>query len=73
MTNAEEVTGARDEHYDLVSVLYHTMQEASSLQTYIEDARSAGDNDLAGFFEEVQQQDRQRTERAKQLLGRKLS
>jgi len=34
MTNAEEVTGARDEHYDLVSVLYDTMQEASSLQTY---------------------------------------
>jgi len=73
MTNAEQVTGARDEHYDLVSVLYHTMQEASTLQTYIEDARSAGDNDLGGFFEEVQQQDRQRTERAKQLLGRKLS
>jgi predicted amidohydrolase len=48
-------------------------RKASSLQTYIEDARSAGDNDLAGFFEEVQQQDRQRTERAKQLLGRKLS
>lgn len=73
MTNAERVTGARDEHYDLISVLYHTMQEAETLQTYIDDARSAGDNDLAGFFEEVQQQDRQRTERAKQLLGRKLS
>ena len=49
------------------------MQEASTLQTYIEDARSAGDNDLAGFFEQVQQEDRQRTERAKELLGRKLS
>jgi hypothetical protein len=73
MTNGEQATGTRDEHYDLVSVLYHTMQEASTLQTYIEDARSAGDNDLADFFEEVQQQDRQRTERAKQLLGRKLS
>jgi hypothetical protein len=28
MTNAEQVTGARDEHYDLVSVLDHTMQES---------------------------------------------
>lgn len=73
MTNAERVTSTRDEHYDLISVLYHTMQEAETLQTYIDDARSAGDNDLAGFFEEVQQQDRQRTERAKQLLARKLS
>jgi hypothetical protein len=74
MTSAEKVTGTRDEHYDLISVLYHTMQEAETLQTYIDDARSAGDNnDLAGFFEEVQQQDRQRTERAKQLLARKLS
>lgn len=58
MTNAQRVTGTRDEHYDLISVLYHTMQEAETLQTYIDDARSAGDNDLAGFFEEVQQQDR---------------
>jgi hypothetical protein len=73
MTNAQLVTGTRDEHYDLISMLYHTMQEAETLQTYIDDARSAGDGDLAGFFEEVQQQDRQRTERAKQLLGRKLS
>ena len=73
MTNAQLVTGTRDEHYDLISMLYHTMQEAETLQTYIDDARSAGDGYLAGFFEEVQQQDRQRTERAKQLLGRKLS
>lgn len=69
----QQATETRDEHYNLVSILYHTLQEAETLQTYIDDARSSGDSDLAGFFEEVQQQDRERTKRAKQLLGRKLS
>jgi hypothetical protein len=51
MTNGEQVTGAPDEHYNVVRVLYHTMQEAAILQTYIEVARSAGDDDLAGSLQ----------------------
>ena len=26
MTNGEQITGTRDEHYNLVSVLYHSLQ-----------------------------------------------
>jgi hypothetical protein len=72
-TTTEQVTGTRNEHYDLVSVLYHTLHEAETLQTYIDDARSRGDNEVASFLEEVQQQDHVRAEQAKQLLARKIS
>lgn len=65
-------TGTRDEHYDLVSVLYHTLQEADTIERYIADARDRKDDDLAGFFQDVQQQDRERAERAKQLLGGRI-
>ncbi len=69
---ADSGSGARDEHYDLVSVLYHTLQEADTIDRYIEDARDRNDDELAGFFGEVQEQDRQRAERAKQLLGSRI-
>lgn len=66
-------TGTRDAHYDLVSVLYHTLQEADTIDQYIEDARGRGDDALADFFEEIQQADRDRAERAKALLGERVS
>lgn len=62
-------TGTRDVSYDLVSVLYHTLQEAETIQQYIDDAKERGDEDAAGFFAEVQKQDRSRAERAKSLLA----
>jgi alpha-D-ribose 1-methylphosphonate 5-triphosphate diphosphatase PhnM len=73
MSNGQSATGTRDEHFDLVSVLYHVLQAAETYQQYIDDARSAGDDELAGFFEEVQEQDRRRGERAKELLNARLS
>lgn len=69
---AEARTGTRDEHYDLVSVLYHTLQEADTIDRYIEDARGRGDDELARFFEGVQEENRQRSERAKQLLTARI-
>lgn len=69
---AEQHTGVRDEHYDLVSVLYHTLQEADTIERYIHDARDRGDNDLATFFEQVQQEDRDRADRGKRLLSERI-
>lgn len=68
----EKATGTRDEHYDIVSVLYHTLQECETIQRYIDDAREKGDTELAGFFEGVQVDDRKRAERAKQLLSARV-
>ncbi len=67
-----EETGTRDEHYDLISALYHTLQEAETACQYMRDAKSAGDDELAGFFEEVKKEARDRAERAKSLLSRRL-
>jgi rubrerythrin len=73
MTSGNRVTGVRDEHYNLVSILYHALQGAETYDTYISDAESAGDQELAQFFRQVQEEERRRAARAKELLGRKLT
>ncbi|HYX51617.1 MAG TPA: hypothetical protein VE843_17850 [Ktedonobacteraceae bacterium] len=61
-------TGTSNEYYNLVSIMYHALNGAQTYDTYIRDAEQSGDNDLAQFFREVQQEDHRRSERAKQLL-----
>jgi rubrerythrin len=73
MTTGENVTGVRDEHYNLVSILYHALQGAETYDTYIRDAEGAGDQELAQFFRAVQEEERRRAARAKELLGRRLT
>ncbi len=63
-------TGTSNPEYNLISVLYHALQGADLYQKYASDAGS--DQDLANFFREVQQQEQQRAERAKQLLAQRL-
>ncbi len=48
-------------------------QLAETYDTYISDAEGAGDQELAQFFREVQEEERRRSVRAKELLGRKLA
>ncbi len=55
--------------FDLVSVLYHALEEAQTSSTYIQDAQQHGRQDLAHFFQQVQQQANDRAERARQLLS----
>ena len=63
-------TGTKDVTYNLVSVMYHALQGADLYEQYASDAGS--DQDLASFFREVQQQEKQRADRAKQLLAKRL-
>ena len=65
----ERTTGTRDEHYNLVSVLYHALQSADTCNHYAMDAQAAGDERLAAFFRETQDIQTQVAERAKELLG----
>jgi hypothetical protein len=53
MEPQDKSTGTRDEHYNLVSVLYHALQDAENCDTYALDALEAGRDDLATFFREV--------------------
>jgi len=63
----------KDKHYNLISVLYHTLQGSDTCGTYLMDAEKSGDEELAEFFREVDGQYRQIADRAKGLLSGRLS
>ena len=69
MDPGEQITDTRDEHYDLVSVLYHALHAAETMEACILDAEAAGDERLASFFREAQAVQTQLAERAKEMLG----
>ena len=69
MEPQDKSTGTRDEHYNLVSVLYHALQDAENCDTYALDALEAGRDDLATFFREAQVEQIARARRTKELLG----
>ncbi|WP_174842743.1 hypothetical protein [Sphingomonas sp. ID1715] len=60
-------TGTRDTTYDLTAVLYHALQGVENCETYQQDAQS-GDQQLAQFFQQAAQTQRQLAEQAKTLL-----
>jgi hypothetical protein len=69
MDPGEQITGTRDEHYNLISVLYHALQGADTCSGYALDAEAAGDERLAAFFREAGVTHMQLADRAKGLLG----
>ncbi|MGI8860867.1 MAG: hypothetical protein ACR2HO_12080 [Rubrobacteraceae bacterium] len=69
----ERTTGTRDEHYDLISVLYHALKGADNCDHYAMDAEAEGKQDLADFFREAQGGQQLLAERAKDLLGISVS
>lgn len=69
-TNCE--TGTKNEQYDLISVLYHSLESAVTYEQYIEDAKQAGDNDLTAFFQELKETNCQTADKAKQLLKQRI-
>lgn len=73
MARGERATGTPNTVYDLTSVLYHALEGGATYETYIRDAEESGDSGLAEFFRQVQEEDRQRAERAKELLRERLS
>ena len=66
-------TGTSDKTYNLISILYHAREGASTYQQYVSGAEGDGDSELADFFREVQQHHQQLGERAKEMLKQRLS
>jgi hypothetical protein len=62
-----------DEVYDIVSVLYHSLQGASAYDQYVGDAQAAGDDELERFFRACRTEEHARARRAKTLLLARLS
>lgn len=69
MDAGEQVTGMRDEHYNLVSALYHALQGADTCDQYALDAEAEGKQDLANFFRSAQKAQMEIADQAKSLLG----
>jgi hypothetical protein len=56
--------------YDLISVLYHSLQAADTCARYRQDAESEGSTEVADFMREVQEQNTRIAQQAKELLFR---
>ena len=69
MDAGEQTTGTRDEHYNLIAVLYHALHGAENCEIYALDAEAAGNEQLATFFREGQGMQVGLAEQAKGLLG----
>lgn len=65
-----QTTGTKDEHYNLISVLYHALQGGDTINQYLQDVQ--GNEELSQFLQETQQQYQQTAEKAKQLLKQQL-
>jgi hypothetical protein len=68
VSNGAQATGISDSRYDLVSVLYHALEDGYTHAKYIEDAGRGSDQELADTFKEVQRQDAERGKKAKESL-----
>lgn len=62
----------RDEHYDIVSTLYHALQGAEQMSQYIKDAEKDKDQEVIDFFHEVQDRNRTIADKAKKLLAKRV-
>lgn len=69
MEPGEQAAGTRDEHYNLISVLYHALHGAENCEIYAADAETTGRGELAAFFREAQVMHAALAEQAKGHLG----
>lgn len=74
-TTAEtgNVTGTQDKDYNIIWFVEACLSNALRLETYVQDAERAGDDELAEFFRRAQGESRKGAEQGKALLGRRLA
>lgn len=63
-------TSVNNTYYDLVSILYHSLQTAQTSAAYMQDAQQSGNQNVLQFFQQVQQQANQTATQARQLIDR---
>ena len=69
---AGEITGTKDKDYNVIWFVEQCLSNVLRLETYIEDAERAGDEELAGFFRRAQEASRKGAEQGKDLLRDRL-
>ena len=70
--NSEKQTGTSDVTYNLISILYHALQGGETYAMYARDAQHTGDHELAQFFQQLVEDERNRADRARKLLKNHL-
>lgn len=68
----KQSTGTPDPTYNLVSVMYHALEGASTVDQYIADAKQAGDKELASYLNRVKQSYKRLADGARPLLAARL-
>lgn len=66
----QQATGTSDPTYNVISVVYHALQGAETIQMYIDDPET--DDELKTFFGQVQQGYRRAAEMGKGLLVQRI-
>jgi hypothetical protein len=67
------ITGTKDKDYDIIWFTQACMDNVLWLETYIKDAESAGDSELAEFFRRARADSRKGADQGKQLLRTRLN
>jgi hypothetical protein len=68
-----QVTGTKDKDYNVIWFVEQCLSNTLRLETYIADAESDGDSDLADFFRRAQEASRKGAEQGKELLKARLA
>ncbi len=61
-----------DKDYNLISVLYHSLSGADSCATYIQDAESSNDSELADFLKDAKSRYEELAQKAKKLAASRI-
>ena len=74
-TQAEtgEVTGTKDKDYNIIWFTEQCLSNVLRLETYIQDAERAGDDELATFFRKAQADSRKGAEQGKRMLAQRIA
>jgi hypothetical protein len=68
-----QVTGTADKDYNIIWFTESSLSNVLRLETYIQDAERAGDDELAQFFRRAQEASRRGAEQGKQLLATRIA
>jgi ferritin len=66
-------TGFGDVVFDLISVQYHSLKAGHDYGQYVRDAKNAGLDELASFFEQVMAEDAERARRCHEYISQLVS
>ena len=72
-TETGQVTGTKDKDYNIIWFTESCLDNALRMETYIQDAERANDEELATLFRKAQAESRKGAEEGKKLLAARLS